>query len=156
MRHNPGEPSLGLSLGLSLLGRQSGLHRGGGFTVLDVMAAILVATIGIAGLLAMQLTSLSANLRARELIEATQLCLDRVEQIKAGPLPIAANPTGGEIVDSRGCPLVGSSRPSCARLTTGINYTRTWTVDATNRFQVTTSWTSGDGTIHSVVMTDAY
>lgn len=130
--------------------------RRGGFTVLDVMAAILVATIGIAGLLAMQLTSMAANLRARELMEASQLCLDQVERIKSGPLPIALPPVGGEVVDSRGCRIVGATRAACTTVVPGIRYTRTWTVDASNRFAVTTTWTSGDGTAHQVVMTDAY
>ena len=34
-----------------------------GFTLMDVMVAILVMTIGITGLLAMQMTSMSANAR---------------------------------------------------------------------------------------------
>src|SRR5690242_1017143 len=89
--------------------QSSGLHgraraRGGaGFTLLDVLLALMMFMLGAVGLLSMHLSSLDANVRARELQEATQLCQDKVEQLRLVPLPLPAPPSGGEALDSRGC-----------------------------------------------------
>jgi Tfp pilus assembly protein PilV len=120
------------------------------------MMAILVMTIGVTGLLAMQLTSLAANARAREISEAAQLCQDKVEQLRSLPLPLPTEPANGELVDARGCLVTGDSRAFCASLMQGVRYTRTWVIDPTmtNRFTVTASWITGDGSAHSVSVSD--
>ena len=59
-------------------------RRTAGFTLLDVLLALMIFMLAAVGLLSMQLSSLAANARARELQEATQLCQDKVEQLLAG------------------------------------------------------------------------
>ncbi len=127
-----------------------------GFTILDVMMAILVMTVGITGLLAMQMTSIAANARAREISESAQLCQDKVETLRLMPLPLPVPPPGGELIDARGCLLTGDTRAYCATPAPGIRYTRTWVIDTvvTGRFTVTTSWITNDGSIHSTSVSD--
>ena len=127
-----------------------------GFTLLDVLLAMLMFTLAAVGLLSMQLSSLSANVRARELQEATQLCQDKVEQLRLMPLPLPAPPANGESLDGRGCLVTGDSRPACGVLAPGQRYTRTWTIDTTipGRFEVRTSWSDAEGRGHTVAVDD--
>lgn len=130
-----------------------------GFTLMDVMVAILVMTIGITGLLAMQMTSMSANARSRELMEATQLCQDKIEELRLVPMPVAFTPpnaAGGELVDARGCRIINETRAFCSPLLPGVRYTRNWGSDAIvpNRFWVTVSWVTPDNRTHSTTVSD--
>lgn len=121
--------------------------RQAGFTLIEVLIAMLVIVIGMTGLMAMQLISLRSNSRTRELTEATQLCQDRVEQLRAGPLPLPAPPSNGERIDARGCLLTGDPRAFCATPSPGQTYVRTWRADPLNarRYEVTTCWVSPPG-----------
>jgi type II secretory pathway pseudopilin PulG len=127
-----------------------------GFTLLDVLLSILVMTIGFVGLSAMQVTALTAGARARELAEATQLSRSKVEEFMAVPLPLPPPPAGGEVLDARGCRVLGDTRRFCQDRMAGTQYTRTWTVAGTSpqpiRFTVTTTWRSSDGKNHSAVV----
>lgn len=131
-------------------------RRTAGFTLLDVLLALMIFMLAAVGLLSMQLSSLAANARARELQEATQLCQDKVEQLRLMPVPLPTAPAGGEALDGRGCLVTGDVRAACAELLPGPRYSRTWTIDATiaGRFEVRTSWVSSDGTTHSVAVDD--
>src|SRR5687767_603683 len=109
----------------------------GGFSLLDVLVSILVMTIGIAGLSAMQLVSLRAGQVARELAEATQLARVKAEELGAVPLPLPPSPVGGELLDARGCRTTGDSRLFCQSPLPGARYSRSWTFDAmTGRYSV--------------------
>jgi type II secretory pathway pseudopilin PulG len=126
-----------------------------GFTLMDVLAAIVVMTVGITGLLAMQIASINANNRARELMEAAQLCQDKVEQLRLTALPLPLPPgMGYEDVDARGCILGTDPRAWCAGTAPGPRYQRTWIIDAAmqNRFEVRVNWTSSDGTFHTTAV----
>lgn len=125
-----------------------------GFTLIEIMLAMVTITFAIVGLLAVQMTSLHANQRARELSEATQLCQEKVEQLRYGPLPLPTPPSSGELLDSRGCLVTGDPRAYCLPLLPGQRYTRTWVIDTSmqNRFEVRTSWTGADGQIHMVTV----
>ncbi len=141
-----------------------------GFTLLDVMMAILVMTIGVTGLLLMQLTSLAANASTRQISEATQLCQNKAEELRAGNLPLPASPggevrdarncltAGGEQVDGRGCLIGTDTRAFCATPVPGNRYRRTWVADTDpnhpGRFEVDTAWTSADGNCHMVTVSD--
>ncbi|RLA45095.1 MAG: type IV pilus modification protein PilV [Gammaproteobacteria bacterium] len=61
-----------------------------GFTLLEVLIAVLVLSIGLLGLAGLQLTGLrnnhSANLRG----QATQFAYDMVDQVRANPVGLAA------------------------------------------------------------------
>ena len=126
----------------------------GGFTLMDVLVAIVVMTVGVTGLLAMQIASINANNRARELVEAAQLCQDKIEQLRLLPLPLPAPPAMGEDVDARGCVAVTDPRAWCAVGAPGLRYQRTWTLDAVmpGRFEVRVNWTSTDGTFHTTAV----
>lgn len=130
--------------------------HGAGFTLIDVLLSMLIFTLAAVGLLSMQLTSVDANQRSREIQEATQLCQDKIELLRLVPLPLPAPPAGGETVDARGCLVTGDPRPECAALLPGQRYTRTWIVDPTTpgRFEVDTSWTGTDGQVHTVKVDD--
>ncbi len=51
----------------------------GGFTIIEVMIAMLVFAIGILGVVTMQTSSVSGNAKARYISEATNYAADRVE-----------------------------------------------------------------------------
>lgn len=59
--------------------------REGGFTLIEVMAAIAILTIGILGVAAMQGSAIRANDRGYRLTEATTLAQDRLEYLKTQP-----------------------------------------------------------------------
>lgn len=128
-----------------------------GFTVLDVLLSILIMLVGVTGLLAMQITSLNANLRAREFMEATQLCQNKLEEFRVMAPPYPDPPDTGELLDVRGCYLTGDQRPLCQTQLNGTVYTRTWEKDPNlqTRVAVTTSWTTPDGTPHKVTVSNA-
>ncbi|MCS6915645.1 MAG: hypothetical protein RMK29_12660 [Myxococcales bacterium] len=135
--------------------RQPCRRQAAGFTLMDVLVAILVMVIGVTGLLAMQVTAINANSRARELVEATQLCQDKIEQLRVTPLPLPSPPAPGyEEVDARGCVLGTDPRPWCATLLPGPRYRRTWVQNVmpsgSIRFEVRTTWTSADNRTSTV------
>lgn len=103
-----------------------GAHRG--FTLMDVLISILVLTIGVAGLLAMQITAVNANARAREILEAARLAQDKIEQFRNSPLLGGAT---WEIVDTRGCRQTNNlgqadTRAFCVGPPWGMRYYRQW------------------------------
>ena len=86
----------------------------GGFTVIEVLIALLVLLIGMAGMLSLQLTAMKATGFSRHATEATVLAEDRLEYLRTAPVGTLAN--GADQVNAMG--NVDS---------TGL-YTRTWTV----------------------------
>lgn len=125
-----------------------------GFTILDVLMAILIMTVAVAGLSAMQLISLTASARAWEIAVATQLCQNKVEQLQAITPPLPAGPAAGEALDARGCVQTGDTRAFCTTRAPGVTFTRTWTLDplAANKFAVNVAWKGADGRPHNVVL----
>ena len=86
----------------------------GGFTVVEVLIALLVLLIGMAGMLSLQLTALKATGFSRHATEATVLAEDRLEYLRTAP--VASLTSGSDQVDAAG-----------VLVDTGL-YTRTWTV----------------------------
>jgi Tfp pilus assembly protein PilV len=75
---------------------------GGGFTILEIMIALTILLIGIAGLLTMQMSALRANSFSRHATEATVLAQDKMEALRTeGVATLAA---GSDQVDARGVP----------------------------------------------------
>ncbi len=74
-----------------------------GFTLVEVMIALLIFSIGVLGLAAMQIDFITGNDTARELTEAATRASDKLEQLRAvgytdTDLDVTANPhteTGG-------------------------------------------------------------
>src|SRR5690349_24157185 len=57
----------------------------GGFTVVEVLIALLVLLIGMAGMLSLQLTAMKATGFSRHASEATVLVEDRLESLRTAP-----------------------------------------------------------------------
>src|SRR5260370_41183200 len=104
-------------------------HREGpgarGFTILDVLIAILLMTIAITGLSALQLVAIIANARARELAEDTQLCQAKVEELRMLSLPLPLPTLDGEELVARVRMLGGDTRSFRGTPLPGTRYTRT-------------------------------
>ena len=86
----------------------------GGFTVVEVLIALLVLLIGMAGMLSLQLTAMKATGFSRHATEATTLAEDRLEYLRTAP--VASLTSGSDQVNSQGDVV-----------STGL-FTRTWTV----------------------------
>ncbi len=57
------------------------MKNNNGFTLIEVMIAIVVLTIGLLGAAAMQLSSVNGNAHASNMTEATNLAMDQIENI---------------------------------------------------------------------------
>ena len=113
----------------------------GGFTVVEVLIALLVLLIGMAGMLSLQLTAMKATGFSRHATEASILAEDRMEYLRTAPL--ASLVDGTDQVDARG--VVDS---------TGL-YTRTWTLTPateTTTIAVSVSWLEQGGEPYTITM----
>lgn len=61
------------------------LNNRSGFTLLEVLIALFIFSIGILGVNAMQLTSIQGNGKANRITEASSVAADRIEQILSMP-----------------------------------------------------------------------
>jgi len=71
-----------------------------GFTLIEVLSAIAVFTIGILAVMTMQATSITGNARARQISEETTWASDQIEQLIGASFVTVAN--GGPITSSDG------------------------------------------------------
>ncbi len=74
-------------------------HKGpkqteGGFTLLEVMVAIVILSVGILGVATMQTSSMRANLKGYQMTEATTLAQDRLEYLLTQPFNSLVAGTG--------------------------------------------------------------
>ncbi len=129
-------------------------HAGRGFTLLEVLVAVILLTIGVTGLSAMELITLRQGALSREMTEAMQLTRAKAEELSIVPLPLPAPPPQGEVLDARGCLITGDTRAYCKVPLPGTRYTRTWVIDPVqqNNYVVQTTWGAVDGTKHRTVM----
>jgi type IV pilus modification protein PilV len=106
-----------------------------GFTVVEVLIALLVLLVGLAGILSLQFTSMRASSFSRHATEASVLAEDKMEDLRA--TPTAALADGTDTVNSRGEP----GGP-------GLPYTRQWTIapGAPITIDVNVTWTEQDDT----------
>lgn len=88
----------------------------GGFTIIEVLIALVVLLAGMAGILMLQLTSTEATSFSRHATEASVLAEDKMETLRTSPVFQIAS--GDDRVDALGVPdeVAGF-------------YTRQWTVD---------------------------
>jgi type IV pilus assembly protein PilV len=84
-----------------------------GFTLVEVLVAVMLSLIGLAGVLGLQQTSVRATAFSRHATEAAILGEDKLERLRT--TPTAALAGGTERVDAAGTVGAGA-------------YTRTWTV----------------------------
>ena len=81
------------------------IQRQQGFTLLEVLIALLILSIGLLGLAALQTTSLRSNQMASMRTTATQLAYDMSDRMRANPVGVAA----GEYVLAGGTTPTGTS-----------------------------------------------
>jgi type IV pilus assembly protein PilV len=122
-------------------------RRGGeqGFTVIEVLIALLVLMVGMAGILSLQLTSMKATAFSRHATEASSLAEDKVEDLRTVPVNSARFASGSDQVDARG--LADES---------GL-YTRTWTITPrtdTTVVTVSVSWNERGAEPYTITMSD--
>jgi len=70
--------------------KHSHIQRQQGFTLLEVLIALLILSIGLLGLAALQTTSLRSNQMASMRTTATQLAYDISDRMRANPTGVAA------------------------------------------------------------------
>jgi Tfp pilus assembly protein PilV len=108
------------------------ITRMGGFTLIEVMAGMLITSLGLILLLPMMVTSIQANDYARGSTEASMLIKDKMEDLKNADSPSTGADTTGAV-------------------------TRNWTVTlvSTNlrQLDVTVNWTDKKGLAHHNSMT---
>jgi prepilin-type N-terminal cleavage/methylation domain-containing protein len=106
--------------------------RQSGFTLIEVMAGMLIIALGLLLLLPMMVTSMQANDFARGSTESSMLIKDKMEELKNTPLPTSGADSVGTV-------------------------TRTWTVtDLGNnllQLDVNINWTDRHGRAHNNTVT---
>ena len=116
-----------------------------GFTLIEVLIALLILMVGMAGILSLQLTSMKATSFSRHATEASSLAEDKVEDLRTVPLSSARFADGTDKVDSRG---VADAE--------GL-FTRTWTIAPgieTTIVNVSVSWTERGNEPYTISMAD--
>lgn len=84
----------------------------GGFTMVEVMIAILLTAIAIIGIMALFMTEMKASSYSRHATEATVLAADKLEKLRTMAIPV--NDADATTIDSNGA--------------SGGIYTRSWQV----------------------------
>ncbi|MBU0484844.1 MAG: type IV pilus modification protein PilV [Proteobacteria bacterium] len=91
-----------------------------GFTLIEVMIAVLVLTMGLLGAAAMQTTAVNGNASAMKLTQATLLANDRVEILMSWPYELPKSNVS--ILDRKKYPLYDIDNPEMlSELTDAIN-----------------------------------
>jgi prepilin-type N-terminal cleavage/methylation domain-containing protein len=109
-----------------------------GFTLIEVLVAVMLSLIGLAGVLGLQRASSRATGYSRHATEAAILGEDKLERLRTVPTADLAG--GSEHVDAQG---VAGAGP----------YTRTWTVTWTGDIadlSVVVSWFEGGTEPHGI------
>lgn len=111
-----------------------------GFTLIEVLIALVILSIALLGVSALMATTTTYNSFGSHVTEATTFAQDRLEELRATPW---VNLISGADIRT------GS---------TGINYTRTWTVATNvpgNLRTITMTITWNDKTSHSISLLSA-
>ena len=82
------------------------LNNRSGFTLLEVLIALFIFSIGILGVNAMQLTSIQGNGKANRITGASNIAADRIEQILSMPYDSDTN-----LIDDDGDGLIDGADP---------------------------------------------
>jgi len=116
-----------------------------GFTLIEVLIALLVLMVGMAGILSIQLQSMKATSFSRHATEASSLAEDKVEDLRTVPLNSPRFANGTETVDARG--VVDPA---------GF-YTRTWSIAPgieTTIVNVSVAWSERGNEPYTISMAD--
>ena len=114
-------------------------RAGQGFTLVEVIVAIVLLGVGMMGLAALSTTVTRANVQSSSLTAATALAQERAERLRMEDYDAIASGNDARVVD-------------------GVTYTRTWTVTANDpapglkTVAVAVSWTAR-GATHTTRLT---
>lgn len=104
-----------------------------GFTLIEVMISVLLAVIGVMGIVALTTVSVRDSSAARHATEASVLAEDKMEVLRSTTLAGTGTGTDAQPVDPQGSTTASSS----------AIYTRSWTwtaSTATVTYSVSVSW----------------
>jgi type IV pilus assembly protein PilV len=122
-------------------------HNQNGFTLLEVLLAITIFSIGLLAVAAMQVSAIHGNKLGNEWTQATTLAQEQMEALKSGDITTAAYTPGAYSDPNNPMTVTGAS---------GGIFNRSWNIAANTDFSVratvTVSWTQ-QGVSHSVVLT---
>lgn len=119
----------------------------GGFTMMEVLIALAILLLGIAGLLSMQMSAMRATSFSRHATEASMLAEDKMEALRTVATASITCPSVAactETVDARG------------NLDADGPYTRVWTpstLGGETLLTVVVSWNEQGGDPHNITMT---
>src|SRR5678816_1125705 len=111
--------------------RRTFARQEAGFTMIEVMVALMLTAVGTAGLLALYSVQTRASGYTRHSIEASELAQDQIERLLATAAPGSVTTGSQQHLDERGA------------VTTSGMFTRTWTVTPQTEYcdlVVTVSW----------------
>lgn len=125
-----------------------------GFTLTEVLVASIVLTVGLLGVIALQLESLRATRSALARTHAVALAADLADRIRAHSTPAAAYDCSGDCDDGDGGDALAATdlaewRESVrARLPDGTASVA-YAAGATARYQIVLSWLDAHGSLAS-------
>jgi prepilin-type N-terminal cleavage/methylation domain-containing protein len=126
---------------------QAELRPQAGFTIIELLIALTVLLVGLAGVLRMQLTALHASAYARHATAAAVLAEDKIEELITQPFAVTTPFTGtdGAPLNERG-EIDGSSEAI---------FDRTWLIEEvgdSQRITVTVRWLERGLDSHQLAM----
>jgi len=123
-----------------------------GFTLLEILVALTILSVGLLGLASLQIVAVRSNSFSLQLSTATILAQQKLEEFKQTPYANIAS----------GSDTISSQTGTGAVATLGITFNRQWTVSDntpvadSKQVDVTVSWTGIDGKSHSVTLSSIY
>ncbi|MBI4683258.1 MAG: prepilin-type N-terminal cleavage/methylation domain-containing protein [Nitrospirae bacterium] len=139
-----------------------------GFTLVEVMIAMVVLLLGMLGVMGMQYFAISGNTASRELRTGTNLSAEILEEIKGTPYANLASgtnlPATGQAISGAmtglarawwvvpNCVALGANGNTCAAIPAPACAANpdAAVVSPVSAIRTRTCWTDTDGTIHSV------
>ncbi len=140
---------------------------GKGFTLIEVMIAMVILLVGMLGVMGMQYYAISGNTSSREMRVATSLSQEMIEQLTGTPFLLLANGNdvpvlGGAIAGGVAFTRAWWVVPNCASIAAGAAGCGAGapaclvipgaTVVQSTAIRARTCWTDRQGTAHAVTL----
>jgi len=138
-----------------------------GFTLIEVMIALVIMLIGMLGVMGMQYYAVTGNTSSREMRIATSMSQDLIEQLKTTPynnlnagtdIPVSNITISGNVQFQRGwsvvanCIALAADAGTCPPAAVCTSIPDGATVSAVSAIRARTCWTDKNGTNHSVTL----
>lgn len=126
-----------------------------GFTLLEVLIAVVILAVGLLAIAQMQIISIRFNAQGRDMTEATTLAMDTLEYLKSLPfnnadLADSDGANNGDLTDTANVDHADPNNPVDPQGIAGGRYTRIWNVADgadTKSIMVVVTWLSGPNRI---------